>query len=155
MRDEKGRFIKGFKHTQEAKEKIKENNAKYWLGKTHSPETRLQLHNTHIGIKISSGALEKRKLLVEDKSNRWKGNEVGYHGIHRWAHKNLIRPQTCRDCNEMKQLELSNISREYKREISDWEWLCVSCHRLKDARSVQQEGKITAKEFFLQKGRIY
>jgi len=32
------------------------------------------------------------------------------------------------------QLDLANISQEYKREISDWEWLCRKCHMTKDGR---------------------
>jgi len=38
-------------------------------------------------------------------------------------------------------LELSNISGKYKRDINDYEWLCVKCHRIKDGNMPQGKWK--------------
>ena len=64
----------------------------------------------------------------------WKGDKVGYIQLHCWVKNHLIEPQTCRDCNKPKKLDLANISGNYRRELSDWEWLCRRCHMLKDGR---------------------
>lgn len=36
-------------------------------------------------------------------------------------------------------MELSNISGEYKRDVNDFEWLCVSCHRKKDFKRRKEQ----------------
>lgn len=71
---------------------------------------------------------------ANSKNGMWKGNKVGYNALHAWVKRNLIKPQTCRDCNQPKSLDLANISGEYKRDLSDWEWLCRKCHMIKDGR---------------------
>lgn len=55
-----------------------------------------------------------------------------YHQIHRWAKKNIDKPKACTRCNQEKALELSNNSREYRLVVTDWEWICRSCHANKD-----------------------
>ena len=55
-----------------------------------------------------------------------------YQQIHRWAKKNVPKPERCVRCNKLKKLELSNNSREYRLSITDWEWICKSCHAQKD-----------------------
>lgn len=44
---------------------------------------------------------------------------------------------------EKNRYEWANISGEYKRELSDYESLCVSCHRIKDlkGRTLWNKGK--------------
>ena len=67
----------------------------------------------------------------------WKDDQVGYCALHEWIKSRLIKPQTCRDCNQVKPLDLANISQEYKRNLSDWEWLCRKCHMTKDGRALR------------------
>lgn len=76
----------------------------------------------------------RRPELSGENHYGWKGDDVGYTGLHEWVKRNLVKPQTCRDCNLPKKLELANISQKYLRELSDWEWLCRSCHMKKDGR---------------------
>ena len=61
----------------------------------------------------------------------WKGDDVGYHALHAWVQRELGTPKKCVRCGttKAKRYEWANISREYKRNLSDWERLCVSCHR--------------------------
>ncbi len=87
------------------------------------------------GKKHSDITKRKMRLAALGKRNHnWKGDAVGYHALHGWIKTQLIKPQTCRDCNQQKKLDLANISGEYKRDLSDWEWLCRSCHMKKDGR---------------------
>jgi hypothetical protein len=76
------------------------------------------------------GLAATRKLTGE-KSHNWKGSNVGYGALHQWVRKELGKPSKCERCGstEAKRYEWANISLESKRDLSDWERLCVSCHR--------------------------
>ena len=69
-----------------------------------------------------------------EKNPQWKGDKVGYTALHSWVKRRLKKPDICSDCNDSSPKDLANISQEYKREISDWEWLCRRCHMTKDGR---------------------
>ena len=64
----------------------------------------------------------------------WKGDKVGYIALHSWVKWHLKKGQRCSRCGEKKKLDLANISQKYKRDLSDWEWLCRRCHMMKDGR---------------------
>ncbi len=74
------------------------------------------------------------KGKVNEKNPLWKGDKVGYIALHAWVKKRLIKPKECDNCDRSIPLDLANISQKYKRDISDWEWLCRSCHMKKDGR---------------------
>jgi len=38
----------------------------------------------------------------------------------------------CDVCNEVKDLELANLSGKYQKNIYDYMWVCKPCHRLFD-----------------------
>lgn len=65
------------------------------------------------------------------KSPAWKGNRVGYRGIHKWVEKELGKPMFCSNCDNKneKMYHWANISKEYKRDINDWLRLCPYCHK--------------------------
>lgn len=54
--------------------------------------------------------------------------------LHIYMHKRVPKPNLCQCCNKEKPYDLANISGEYKRETSDWQWLCRSCHMNSDGR---------------------
>lgn len=74
------------------------------------------------------------KTNLGSKNGMWKGDSVGYVALHEWIKNRLPKPKTCMDCHKKKPIDLANISQEYKRDLSDWEWLCRSCHMKKDGR---------------------
>lgn len=84
----------------------------------------------------------KLKSLSKKSENNpnWSGGEVGYDGVHFWIKRNYPRLTKCESCGVNKpnnrNLDLANISGEYKRERSDWEYLCRNCHMRKDGRMV-------------------
>lgn len=96
------------------REKISKNNARYWLGK-------------------------KREDVADAKNSRWKGESVGYNGLHKWIERKLGKPKYCAYCQitTAKKFEWANISRTYKRDLSDWIRLCTSCHRLYDYGKIE------------------
>lgn len=65
----------------------------------------------------------------------WRGDSIGYMGIHTWLARKYGRANKCenKECPKIcKKYEWSNISGKYLREFSDYRMLCISCHRKKD-----------------------
>lgn len=60
----------------------------------------------------------------------WKGDSVGYLGLHRWVYRNLGKAYKCVKCDNKtaKRYEWANLSHQYKRDIYDWTQLCQKCH---------------------------
>lgn len=87
------------------------------------------------------------KLRLGSNNHNWKGSKVGYNGIHNWVKRRLTKPKTCDLCKKKaKRIDLANISQKYKRDLSDWEWLCRKCHMTKDGRlKLLSEQNITGK----------
>ena len=88
---------------------------------------------------------EKQKKFMRDLAERpnrehfnphWKGDSVGYSGVHEWMNRTYGRPSECEDCgtSSAKCFEWANTSGEYKRDKSDWRRLCLTCHMKSDGR---------------------
>ena len=95
---------------------------KYWLGKKFSEETKVKL------------SLLRRGNNMGVRNGMWKGDKVGYKPLHKWVRRNKEMAKFCEKCGQSKKLEIANISQKYKRDLSDWEWLCRKCHMLSDGR---------------------
>lgn len=69
----------------------------------------------------------------EDATN-WKGDNVGYHGLHAWLYRDFGKANKCSKCGTVtaKKYEWANISGKYSRDINDFIQLCTSCHRKMD-----------------------
>jgi hypothetical protein len=67
-------------------------------------------------------------------SRLWKGTEASYSVIHSWVRRTWGRAVQCDMCHRESgaRFEWANISREYRRERSDWMQLCRSCHNKYD-----------------------
>lgn len=86
-----------------------------------------------IGRKLSEETKQKMREAHEgEKSYLWRGDDVGYLGIHAWVKKVLGQPDTCAHCGKSGlkgyHIHWANVSGEYKRDKTDWIRLCVSCH---------------------------
>jgi hypothetical protein len=72
------------------------------------------------------------------KNHLWKGDSVGYRALHSWVTRNKGKPNRCEHCFKLERItgkriiQWANISRQYKRKISDWISLCVPCHKRYD-----------------------
>ena len=64
-------MLKGSKHSEKAKRKMKKHHSHYWLGKKHSDKTKKKMRKTHIA-----------KFHKGSKNYAWKGgktiNSEGY-----------------------------------------------------------------------------
>lgn len=74
------------------------------------------------------------KRRINSLNSMWKGDDVGYEGLHTWVKRKLKQPDKCQKCGKNKKLDLANISQQYKRNLDDWEWLCRKCHMISDGR---------------------
>lgn len=125
------------KHTEEWK---REASAR--LKAEHAAGLRLGIFTPAIRKKMSESA--KRKPPMSEETRRkigeahsgernagWKGDKVGYFGLHAWVYKTLGRPKRCENCGTetARKFEWANRSRAYRRDISDWIRLCTRCHR--------------------------
>lgn len=72
------------------------------------------------------------RKLHDERSSSWKGDAVKYTGLHAWVRRHLGTPDVCQQCGKSgltgRKIHWANKSGEYKREVTDWMRLCVSCH---------------------------
>lgn len=114
-------------------------------------------YKSQIGREVS---LETRIKASESKMGEsnpmWKGNNVGYTALHDWVRRRLPKPEVCELCHATEPYDLANRSGEYKRDLSDWEWLCRACHMKEDGRifnlkqyqgNTNEDGDRTTKDY--------
>lgn len=81
------------------------------------------------GNGFKSGKLNPMYGRVESKASAWKGNDVGYGGIHYWVNKWKGSPKECFVCGEIKnRVAWANIDHKYRRILDDYIRLCPKCH---------------------------
>lgn len=71
----------------------------------------------------------------ETRHPRWKGDDVGYFGVHDWMTKYYGQPIGCEVCNlddKNRKYNWANLSGDYKRKREDFKRMCVPCHRKYD-----------------------
>lgn len=136
-RDKKtGRFLKGFRPS--LKTEFKKGSVSYWRGKKLSREHKKKLSEAHREFFVNGGIHSRKGKKFPELCGinhpLWKGDKVGYEALHTWVARHLGKPKHCAFCQTIKakKFEWANISRTYKRDLSDWIRLCTKCHRLYD-----------------------
>lgn len=116
--------MEGKKQSEEAKKLISKNNSKHWKGKKFSDEHKKKLSENHADFN-------------DEKSPRWKGDDVGYIAVHQWVKKHKGSPGKCEHCgnSDKKQYDWANVDHSYKRKLDDYMCLCRSCHRFYDIKN--------------------
>lgn len=78
----------------------------------------------------------------EEKSACWKGDDVGYSGIHYWVRKYKGKPIKCFECGVKGKkighrwnIEWANVDHKYKRNLDDYIALCCKCHQQYDCEN--------------------
>ena len=137
--------FKGIKMTREQKNRLNlkglELGRVFWKGKKRLDmighawnKGRIPWNKDKKGY--STSLKGKKRLDIEDEKNpAWKGKNVGYNALHDWVKKRFKKPDFCPQCHSSKYIQLANISFEYKRDLSDWMYLCASCHRYYDRKN--------------------
>lgn len=96
---------------------------------------------------FAKGYIPHNKGVEGSGLHNWKGDNAGYDALHEWVERWAGKPNKCEHCGTTtsKRFEWSNKSGEYKRELSDWQRLCVKCHNKYDYE------KFGARKCFYQK----
>lgn len=83
---------------------------------------------------------EKYKITYNYGINHWawKGDGASYRALHYWLRRNLGKPNTCKKCGKFDErprfIQWANIDGLYRRVLTDYISLCVSCHKLHDLK---------------------
>ena len=72
---------------------------------------------------------------AKEKHGNWKGDKVGYAGMHHRVRRWIGKPTKCIHCGSTKDVQWANKSRKYKIDIKDYIQLCRLCHRKYDESS--------------------
>lgn len=83
------------------------------------------------GSKGYWGGKKGDKRLSDENHWNWKGDNVSYSQLHKWARKQFI-VEYCWLCESTGRLEMANINGIYTKSGSTWAVLCVRCHRMID-----------------------
>ncbi len=68
---------------------------------------------------------------IAELNVNWKGDKVGYHGIHKWVVRWKGKPQICENCGKngnKQRMHWANIDHKYRRVLDDYIRLCPQCH---------------------------
>jgi hypothetical protein len=84
------------------------------------------------GDKISVAMRGNRNFRKEHTQHRTDVGKREYEDIHAWVRKTLGKPSTCWYCKRTDlfghSIHWSNISCQYKKDVTDWVRLCAKCH---------------------------
>ena len=131
----------GKKHSEETKQKIREDNLKYprryWQEKTFSEEHRRKLRESHLGNKLSDEAREK---ISGPNNPGWRGG-ISF-GDHGYRFNNKIKTQVkerdkyqCQNRGEsIGYLHVHHIDYDKKNnDMRNLICLCNSCHSISNS----------------------
>ena len=122
MGQKKG-YTQSPEHIRKRTEKFKGIDFEQKFGKEKAQQVKANIS------KGRKGKLQgKDNPMFGEKGWNWKGDKAGYAAIHIWVRKNKPMPNCCEDCKKETNLELANISGEYRRDIEDYKYLCPKCH---------------------------
>ena len=86
------------------------------------------------GVRTSPETEFKKGEMVGVSNPKWKGDQVGYFGLHGWVRRKLGRASKCsKSKRHTGPYHWANKSHLYKRELDDWLELCSKCHGKHDS----------------------
>ena len=90
------------------------------------------------GFKHTEETIRKLRLgHLGEKNPMWRGEKVGYIGLHVWVRTRKPKPLLCEQCKIKPPFDLAIVGDKYTRNPDDWQWLCRRCHMLLDGRLVK------------------
>lgn len=109
-------------------------------GVKFSEEHKKNLSLAKLGRKQSPEQIEKRQAKLRGALNvDWKGDKVGYFGLHAWIRRNYGTPKKCEHCGkdnlQGRAIHWANKTGKYLRERNDWIRLCTACHGKYDTKN--------------------
>ena len=127
--------------SEEARKKISEANKgqKAWNKGMPAPWARKRmLERNPMKEEVNRERMRKNNPMSHEGEVAYKRPD--YKRIHYWVIKTLGRPKQCEHCKEIienpRKINWANISREYKKDVTDWKRLCKKCHCIFDKQQV-------------------
>lgn len=80
-------------------------------------------------------------MTYDETRARLIPNSAEYQKIHRWVIKQLGKAVKCVNGCKSSKYEWSNISRNYLKDLSDWEQVCSKCHKKRD--KITETGRLS------------
>ena len=118
--------------------------AKGWkprVGKKHSEETKEKIREKKLAQGIVPMTAYNEDDNLGSKNVQWKGDDVGYSGLHSWISFHYGKPLKCSYClksgGKTTGYHWANISGLYLRDIKDFIRLCASCHKNMDKGNIK------------------
>lgn len=98
-------------------------------------------------FKVGDKSISKNQP-AGDKHSAWKGERVGYRGLHQWIIRRKGKPCECSNCGKKdtrpRIIQWANIDGRYKRNLDDYVALCSSCHKKYDLKIASTQGEPVA-----------
>lgn len=121
---------KGYRHSEETKRKIALGN----LGKKMSLESKMKMIKNHAHIRYWLG--KKRPDISGNKNHKWRGESIGYCGIHDWLALKYGKADRCENSKCEGKSKLFDWAKKrtvkYERKRKNFWMLCKSCHQKYD-----------------------
>jgi len=132
--EHKKKISEAHKGKKQSQETIKKRSDSL-KGHIVSEETRKKIGLANKGKSHKHSEETKLKISISQKGEKnhlWKGDKVSYKVLHKWVRRHKPKPELCEECKVNLPEEISNISGNYLRDLKDYRWLCIKCHRKKD-----------------------
>jgi len=84
-----------------------------------------RLIGNHNGIQFYKGQFNELQP-------NWKGDAVGYAGMHKWVQRHKGKAMGCVNCNKIGKSQWANVDGQYQRNLDDYVPMCSSCHKKYD-----------------------
>ena len=90
-------------------------------------------------FRFKKGHIPSKNRIMPKGNNHhlWKGNKVGYRGLHYWLRRIKGIPVKCNNCGKErttpKSIQWANINHKYLRDPNDYISLCAKCHKIYDS----------------------
>lgn len=85
---------------------------------------------------------EQKAKLSGENAHKWRGEKVGYSRLHKWVRENKGHPTQCSKCGKCdanpRKMHWANVDRKYRRVLSDFIGMCVSCHQQHDRNLIRK-----------------
>jgi DNA-binding transcriptional ArsR family regulator len=93
---------------------------------------------------INGGYWEGKKgdpRLSGENHWNWRGDNVTYPQLHKWARKQFGNPRFCWLCERSPdRIEMACINKLYTKSQATWAALCARCHRILDNHPYKRKG---------------
>lgn len=119
----KGDYCKKCGYNHRDLSKVIENNKLHYRG------AFVKGHTVNVGrvfTKAHRKNLSQSKLDI--KNPKWKGDKAGYIAFHIWLYRRKGKAIICSECGSIENVQWSNESGLYLRDVNDWKERCKRCH---------------------------